>query len=51
MNRFKIEETADGEFILRVRGEYVHRCFSYDDAIRAYEDYLMIRESKNQHCK
>lgn len=51
MNLFKIEETADGEFILRVQGGYVHRCFSYDDAIRAYEDYLMMRESRKQHCK
>ena len=48
MNRFSIDESADGVFTLRVSGKYVCRCFSYDDAIRAYEDYLLIQESKKQ---
>lgn len=48
MNWFSIDESADGVFTLTVAGRYVCRCFSYDDAIRAYEDYLLIQESKNQ---
>lgn len=48
MNRFSISESADGVFTLRVAGKYVCRCFSYDDAIKAYEEYLLIAEVKEQ---
>lgn len=51
VNQFSIVEGADGVFTLRVSGKYVCRCFSYDDAIRAYEDCLLIQESKNQGRK
>ena len=46
MNRFSIDESTDGIFTLRVSSGYICRCFSYDDAIRAYEDYLLIQELK-----
>lgn len=48
MNRFSIVESADGIFTLRVSGKYVCRCSSYDDAIKAYEDYLIAEECKEQ---
>lgn len=51
MNNFTITESAEGEFILSVQGRgYVCRQSSYDEAIRAYEDYLIAQGVKNQHC-
>lgn len=41
MTDFTITETAGGEFILRVHGQYISRCSSYDEAVRTYEDYLL----------
>jgi len=51
MNRFNIDESTDGVFTLRVAGKYVCRCFSYDDAILAYEEYLLISEARKQRRK
>ncbi len=51
MNRFSITEGTDGVFTLRVAGKYVCRCFSYDDAILAYEDYLLQAEARKQGGK
>ncbi|MEG1514763.1 MAG: hypothetical protein RSD95_07770 [Clostridia bacterium] len=51
MNGFRIDEGADGVFTLRISGKYVCRCFSYDDAMNAYEDYLLVEEAKKQGGK
>jgi len=47
MNNFTITQ-HDDTYILRVHGRYICRCDSYDDAIRAYEDYLMMAEARQQ---
>lgn len=51
MNRFTITQNAEDAFILRVGGQYICRCETYDDAILAYEDYLMAAEARQQGRK
>lgn len=51
MPSFQIVETANGEFVLRIERQTICRCFSYDDAIKAYEDYMLIQEARQHNRK
>jgi hypothetical protein len=51
LNQFSITQNANDVFILRVGGRYICRCETYDDAILAYEDYLMTAEARQQGRK
>lgn len=51
MNQFTITQNAEDVFVLRVGGRYICRCETYDEAILAYEDYLMTAEARQQGRK